>query len=150
MWEINKVPCLSVFHFFVYVNVSLGYIRYTYDSVVLYFYICLMSKTGTIPASRIVKPLWRPTCRSAPVLLNDTTTHCCHAWLPPAAERLASPNHTAAKVLWRYHFSLYRVHWFEHIPKLKDDMFFLINDPNRSISHYPIWPTVPAIFILTN
>ena len=28
-------------------------------------------KTGTIPASRILKPLWRLTCRSSPVLLND-------------------------------------------------------------------------------
>ena len=28
-------------------------------------------ETGTIPASRILKPLWRLTCRSSPVLLND-------------------------------------------------------------------------------
>ena len=28
-------------------------------------------KPGTIPASRILKPLWRLTCRSSPVLLND-------------------------------------------------------------------------------
>ena len=28
-------------------------------------------KTGTIPASRILKPLWRLTCRWSPVLLND-------------------------------------------------------------------------------
>ena len=28
-------------------------------------------ETGTIPASRILKPVWRLTCRSSPVLLND-------------------------------------------------------------------------------
>ena len=28
-------------------------------------------ETGTIPASRILKPLWRLTCRSSPVLLNN-------------------------------------------------------------------------------
>ena len=28
-------------------------------------------ETGTIPASRILKSLWRLTCRSSPVLLND-------------------------------------------------------------------------------
>ena len=70
-------------------------------------------KTGTIPASRILKPLWRLTCRSSPVLLNDKAPqhsrvfaiHGCpqqpEVWL----------HSIIRQVLWRYRSSLYRVHW---------------------------------------
>ena len=37
----------------------------------VYFRPVNSKETGTIPASRILKPLWRLTCRSSPVLLND-------------------------------------------------------------------------------
>ena len=57
-------------------------------------------ETGTIPASLILKPFWKLTCRSSPVLLNDkvlqhTRVLAMHDSLPPAAGSLASPNHTA-------------------------------------------------------
>ena len=70
-------------------------------------------ETGTISASHILKPLWRLTCRSSPVLLNDkalqhSRVFATHGfpqrplvWLQPIIQQ----------VLWRYRSSLYRVHW---------------------------------------
>ena len=73
-------------------------------------------ETGTIPASRILKPLWRLTFRSFPVLLNDKALqHSCVFTIHGCPQRLQVWLHPIIRqVLWRYRSSLYRVHWSKH------------------------------------
>ena len=68
-------------------------------------------ETGAIPASRILKPLWRLTCRSSPVLLNDEVLQ--HAYFCVAAPRGRSFGFTQSygRSYGRYRSSLYRVHY---------------------------------------
>ena len=59
--------------------------------------------------SLILKPLWRLTCRSSPVLLNDKASQHSRCGCPQRPEVWLHP--IIRQVLWRYRSTLYRVHW---------------------------------------